>query len=93
MQIAWRQHVQRTLQRLCKSRNLFLDNSIFITEDKRTNQTITFKNCMYLIEYGTAHSKEALGEMWGEASMSNTDACITIKDFLLWMKGQTITDP
>jgi hypothetical protein len=48
---------------------------------------------MYLIEYGTAHSKEALGEMWGEASMSNTDACITIKDFLLWMKGQTITDP
>jgi hypothetical protein len=34
--IAWQQHVQQTLQRLHKNDNLFLDNSITITENERT---------------------------------------------------------
>lgn len=50
---------------------------------------ITFENFMDLIGNGAAHSEEALREMWGEASMSSTDACITYEDFLLLMKGQT----
>ena len=49
---------------------------------------ITFENFMDLIGNGAAHSEEALREMWGEASMSSTDACITYEDFLLLMKGQ-----
>jgi hypothetical protein len=35
--IARQQHVRQTLQRLHENDNLFLDNSITITEDKRTN--------------------------------------------------------
>ena len=50
---------------------------------------ITFENFMDLIGNGAAHSEEALREMWGEASMSSKDACITYDDFLLLMKGQT----
>lgn len=50
---------------------------------------ITFENFMDLIGNGAAHSEEALREMWGEASMSSKDACITYEDFLLLMKGQT----
>jgi hypothetical protein len=34
--IAWRQHIKQTLQHLCKSDNLFLDNSITQIEDERT---------------------------------------------------------
>lgn len=50
---------------------------------------ITFENFMDLIGNGAEHSEEALRDMWGEASMSNTDAHITYEDFLLLMKGQT----
>jgi hypothetical protein len=35
--IAWQQHVRQTLRQLCENDNLFLDNSITITEDKCTN--------------------------------------------------------
>jgi hypothetical protein len=34
--IAWRQHIKRTLHRLSKSENLFLDNNITQAEDERT---------------------------------------------------------
>jgi Ca2+-binding EF-hand superfamily protein len=50
---------------------------------------ITFENFMDLIGNGAVHSEEALREMWGEASMNNSNACITYDDFLLLMKGQT----
>jgi len=50
---------------------------------------ITFENFMDLIGNGAGHSEEALRQMWGEASMHNTDAHITYEDFLLLMKGQS----
>jgi hypothetical protein len=40
--ITWHQHIKQTLQRLRKSDDLFLDNSITHTEDERT--AITKKN-------------------------------------------------
>jgi hypothetical protein len=55
--IAWRQHIKRTLQRLCKSDDLFLDNSITQAEDECTAITKNNTNNAKRVAIDYAHAQ------------------------------------
>ncbi len=55
--IAWQQHIKQTLRRLCNSNNLFLNDSITLTEDERTSLANAGDSNKKRTAINTAHIK------------------------------------
>ena len=73
--IARRRHIKRTLRRLCDSNNLFLDDSITLTEDKRTSLVKADETDKKRMAINTAHTKRGtrsigLAQRGGNAAYS-----------------------
>jgi hypothetical protein len=74
--ISQRQHIKQTLWQLCKSDDLFLDNSITLAKDECTAIAKNDTNNAKLVATNSAHAQRNQPTIWLAQSGQNTAYCL-----------------